>query len=547
MSVDIPKVALTFGAYSPPQGDVIDLRIHLGCTKEVSSFECRLQNWNKKYSPSGTHPITVGDNCHFDIGRGLNCPTVLMGRVEKIRCESTPAENYIRVSGRCWGEKIFRRVVTKKYENIKGEEIVKDLIDHFVGLSHQRGDPPDELIANTDTTYTLLEYDKTPVFDILKYIAETADLAGVIGFDFRVAPDGKFEFFPRNSLSSLVSLSEKIEVSEYSKDIQRIRNKIMVYGAAEKKKPTDGDAWTETLDINNDETNDWTSGTGTGTVSLTDVGEAVGTYCIQLSNVGADPDYYLRLILNLAGAGINVNCNEYPSLVFQLKATSDFHAGLQLELRDSGGNMAQKVLSITCDETWQILKFGVGEKHADEWSTPTGFDWEHVQRIDWIIYFPTTGHGTFWVDGLYFDYKRWEATEEDASSQSQYGLRELVEVDEELHSDNACDLRAKALLDYLGSPAEHITVRSNVVDYGTTPILPADKIHVELPNENIDSDFRIISVEYRVSARDQTLEIGLELGKEPALLADYLYALRSTSMTVERLARTKAGIGGGVA
>lgn len=195
MSVEIPKVAVAFGTVTPPQGDIIDLRVHLGCTTEVSSFECLLQNWDKKYSLGGTYPINVGMDGHIDIGRGVNIPQIMTCRVENIRYESTPTENYLRVSGRCWGERLFRRVVTKTYENKKGEEIVKDLIDYYVGLSHVRDST--ELIENTDTTYTKLEYENTPAFDILKHIAESADKAGVIGFDFRVAADAKFEFFPK--------------------------------------------------------------------------------------------------------------------------------------------------------------------------------------------------------------------------------------------------------------------------------------------------------------------------------------------------------------
>ena len=228
MSVQIPKCAIVFGSVAPPQGDVIDLRIHLGCTKEVSSFECLLQNWNKKYSPGGTLPINVGMDGSISIGRGTNVPQIITCRVEKVQCESpTSTEHYLRVSGRCWGERLFRRVVTKTYDNKKGEEIVKDLLDYYVGLSHVRDST--ELVENTDTTYTHLQYENTPVWDIIKYIAESSDLAGVIGYDFRVAPDGKFEFFSKNSKTSPVSLSEKIEVSEYRKDIRRIRNRIRVY------------------------------------------------------------------------------------------------------------------------------------------------------------------------------------------------------------------------------------------------------------------------------------------------------------------------------
>ncbi len=45
-------------------------------------------------------------------------------------------------------------------------------------------------------------------------------------------------------------------------------------------------------------------------------------------------------------------------------------------------------------------------------------------------------------------------------------------------------------------------------------------------------------------AREQTLEITLELGKEKPLLADYLHGLRATTVTVEKLMRTKAGLTG---
>jgi len=99
------------------------------------------------------------------------------------------------------------------------------------------------------------------------------------------------------------------------------------------------------------------------------------------------------------------------------------------------------------------------------------------------------------------------------------------------------------LLAHLKDPVEYITIKSTVIDYGNTPLLPGDKIHVTLPNENVDADYRIISAEYRVDAKTQTLEITLELGKEIPLLADYLYGLRSTTVTVEKLSRTKLGKG----
>jgi hypothetical protein len=226
-------------------------------------------------------------------------------RVEEIKYESTPVENYVRVSGRCWGERLFRRVVTKTYENKKGEEIVKDLLDYYVGLSHVRNST--ELVEATDTTYTRLEYENTPVIDILRYIEESADKAGVIGFDFRVAPDAKFEFFPRNSKASAVSLSEKIEQSEYSSDIHRVRNKIAAYGVADKSVPLYKDAWTESLTPADGA---WTATSGTvsfdSAVKVKGSG-SVKTYAQNLSyggclftlNAGKEVDAELYPVLNL--------------------------------------------------------------------------------------------------------------------------------------------------------------------------------------------------------------------------------------------------------
>jgi len=528
MSVEIPKVAVAFGSVTPPQGDIINLRVHLGCTNEVSSFECLLQNWDKKYSPGGSYPISVGMDGHIDIGRGSNVPQIITCRVESVKFESTPTANYIRVSGRCWGEKLFRRVVAKLYQNQKGEAIVKDLLDNYVSLSHTRDST--ELVENTDTTYTKLDYDNTPVFDILKYIAKSADKNGVIGFDFRVAPDGKFEFFPRNSKTSPVSLTDKIEVSEYRKDIHGVRNKITVYGVKERTEPMDGDAWTEAL-------TNWSA--TYGSVSLDDTNKKVGDYCILgTSELTENPNlYFRRSSINVLG-GTKLAYYQRLRLWFKTSGLTPTSASLWL-LQQIGPNKGFYTNLKT--ESWQhgewiYYDFAIGPD-ATEWSyfNADASDWNNpILYIEFQLSGVGTGQLGARVDGLHFALGRYRSTQEDANSQNNYGLRELVEVDEELYSDNECELRAKALLNHLKDPAEYLTVRSTVIDYGNNPLLPGDKIHVTLPNENVDADFRILSVEYHVDAKTQTLEITLKLGRETPLLADYLYALRSKTDHLSR-------------
>ncbi|MEM3579514.1 MAG: hypothetical protein QXL54_04770 [Candidatus Bathyarchaeia archaeon] len=522
MSVDIPKIAVAFGSVTPPQGDVIQCRVHLGCTKEVSSFEVLLQNWDKKYSPSGSYPINVGMDGSVSIGRGVNCPQIITCRVESVKYESTPTENYVRVSGRCWGERLFRRVFTGTFENMKGEDIIKHLLDYYVGLSHNRGGT--ELVENTDTTYTKLEYENTPVFDILQYVAESADKQGVIGYDFRIAPDGKFEFFPRNSKTSAVSLSEKIEESEYQKDIHNIRNKITVYGAADKSVPSDKDAWTESLTPSD---GSWSA--AAGEVSFDTGNKVKGSGSIK--TYGAN-QYWIGCIFTL-NSGKEVNANLYPLLSFWAYREAAFDGNLIVILYDTSSKAASHTFPVGPDK-WVQIQVKAGKENVDLWNVESGFDWTQIKKLRFDCWFTGVGTGSFWVDGLFFGGRRYNSTQEDANSQNAYGLRELTDTDEELYSDNECALRAKALLNHYKNPAEYLTIKSTVIDYGNTPLLPGDKIHAALPNENVDADFRIESLEYRVDAKTQTLEITLELGREQPLLADYLYALRSKTDHISR-------------
>ncbi|MBN1245810.1 hypothetical protein JXA31_09485 [Candidatus Bathyarchaeota archaeon] len=528
MSVDAPVVAIVFGGVTPPQGDVVELRVHWGCTREVSSFEALLQNWGGKYSPNGATPVSVGVDGSISVGRGASCPLLMTCRVESVKYESTPVESYVRVSGRCWGERLFRRVVTKTYENKKGEEIVKDLLDYYVGLSHVRDST--ELVEDTDTTYTSLAYENTPVIDVLQYVAESADKAGVIGYDFRVAPDGKFEFFPRNSKTSSVSLSEKIEQSEYGRDIHRVRNCITVYGVADKSVPLDKDSWTESLTPADGA---WTS--TSGNVSFDSAVKVKGsgsikTYAQNLNYGGC---------LFTLDAGKEVDAALFPVLNLWLSRESAFNGNVTLTLFDSADRAAGHEFTVG-HEKWFQTQMRVGAANADVWQVESGFVWTQVKKVRVVCWFDGAGTGSFWVDGLFFGGRRYSTVQEDAGSQSGYGLRELVEVDEELWSDGECTSRAKALLASLKDPAEQLTLRSTVMDYGAAPLLAGDKVHVALPNEGVDSDFRILNVEYNVDAKTQTLETALELGREQPLLADYMFRLKSKTDSLSRYKLARA-------
>jgi hypothetical protein len=61
-----------------------------------------------------------------------------------------------------------------------------------------------------------------------------------------------------------------------------------------------------------------------------------------------------------------------------------------------------------------------------------------------------------------------------------------------------------------------------------------ERAHVALPNEGVDGDFRVLSAEYYVDARTQTLEMVIELGREKPLLADCMFRLKSKTDSLSR-------------
>ncbi|MEM2118868.1 MAG: hypothetical protein QW840_01960, partial [Candidatus Bathyarchaeia archaeon] len=479
MSVELPRVYVSFGSVVPPEADIISLRVHLGCTREVSSFECLLQNWNRKYSQGGDYPISLGATGIVKIGRGSSLPMVMAHRCETLSYESVANENYVRVSGRCYGEKLFRRMVTKTYVNQKGEAIVKDVLDNFVGLSHTRGG--NELVEDTDTTYALLDYQDAPAFDIIKYIAETADDNGVIGYDFRVAPDGCFEFFPRLSKASNISLTDKIESSEYVKNIHGVRNKITVLGYAGRFLPSDKDGWTES-------TLGWQTLVSGNTLELENTEVKVGSYSLEgHSGTSVSPRrcrFRKTFTAENMKQGVTLK-GWYGSWLYQNPGDWDWQA-VRLLAPDSS-NYFQASLPYDSVVYWRMFQFLLGpnneynavENPNGQWTKTGNPDWRQISGIEFDVQHHSTSEDlVVRVDGLFFEGLRFKATEEDSASQTAYGLRELVEVDEELYSNSECSLKAQALLDHLKSPVESLTIRSTVIDYGDTPILAGDKVSV---------------------------------------------------------------------
>jgi hypothetical protein len=236
-----------------------------------------------------------------------------------------------------------------------------------------------------------------------------------------------------------------------------------------------------------------------------------------------------------------VNANLYSELHFAAQKETYFADRSQIVLFDNFDRTASHAFTFQSpgdggvSDQWASETFKVGSVNASEWSVNTGFDWSQIWRVALNCYpVQVTGSGSFWIDKLFFGGLRYSSIQHDLASQDIYGLREYVDTDEELWSDYECSLRARATLASMKDPSEYLTIKSTVIDYGNTPILAGDTIHVALPNESVDADFRVLSVEYSVDGAAQRLEITLELGRQKEVLADYVYALRSKTSALSR-------------
>lgn len=554
MSVEMPVMRMTVGghfdldhfnhahfktAVDIPPEDITRLRCHIAMMEEVSSFSAMLCNFNKKYIE--TYPLACGDIVRIWIGRGATKPQIFQGRAEEKDAESTAMEHYLTLKGRCIGEDLFRRLVTETYANRKGEAIVKHLIENYSRLSHTRNGV--ELIEDTDTTYTELEYDKSKLKDILDFIAKTADKAGVIGFDFRIAYDGRFEFFPRGSKTSPISLDEVIKYSCYRKTIHRRRNRIWVFGAATKTVPGDpaNDYWTEELACQDGE---WTA--EDGTISKDTSEKCRGTASIKLSFSYGIP----RAIFTFS-EGKEIDLTKLSEFLFCYRGACTGPLGCSLSstvpihLSDINGKEIWQTVTVVNDEDWHEVKVSVG-KNSPNWTTAAGFDWTKIKRISIYPFLVTGSEGAMGIDWMRFRGARFGVSFPHYQSSSNIpvenitdpnDIREYAETDEELQSEEEVEVRAKALLDWLQDEAEFLTLETEILDFGSNRLQPGDVQPVVLPNENVDDSFRILTVDYELG-ETQELPIRIELGKERFLLADYLYRL---SRETSALARLKAG------
>jgi len=581
------------------------------------------------------------------MGRGYFSSKILSGKVERIdqvdRAEEFQFDNVIILSGRCNGWELFSR----KYSGDlisdagsgKAETVVKYLIDNYTSLSHTRN--ATELVEATDTTYTVLKYDQpTPIFDILKFICETADTSGTIGYDMRVDYDGLFAFFARGSKTETWEFDEQLQIESYSQSIERIKNKITIKGRDDKPFPLDSDgqaysdAWSDLATPSNKSEfaldaasgqkvirvpagdgaqfagDDWvflidTSGYELIQVDSISIGTEPGgedeiTMKTNLANayttannailwevyattggfgfnpyhatnfnvvadttdkhtgtrsieMAATANQATYMLMHVFRTGDEVDLDTYPKIRFKIYPDTTAPISLQIKLWSGALHVAndiatsQVVRNLTADE-WNEIEIDAGTENDDMWSIGSSFDWTDVQIIAIIVNYSAAGTYTFFVDRYYLTGCRWgggtsnaasDGFAEDTTSQTDYGVREYFDVNDNFLSDAECEARAQALLVLHKDPLITIRVYSETVDWTSYHPMAANKVHVDLDPISVVDSFRIDEMDIHVNTRNKILTVDAKLTNKPTRLADYLYRLQNK---IQEVSKTRGSV-----
>ena len=236
-----------------------------------------------------------------------------------------------------------------------------------------------------------------------------------------------------------------IESYEYWKEITAVRNKITIYGVADKSTPLNKTDWVQSLTP--------ADGVWTAPVGSVSIETAMGSpYCIK--GFGQNNDF-AELDFTLNGT---VNGNLYPTLAFALEKENYWSANTQITLYDTSGRTATRMISVSspgngAQGKFTTETFNVGSTYVADWNANAAFDWTQIKKVVFYMV-PTTplGSGYFWIDRFYFGGLRYSDVEQDSTSIATYGQREYVDTNEELYSDAECALNAKATLAYMKDP-----------------------------------------------------------------------------------------------
>jgi len=398
-------------------------------------------------------------------------------------------------------------LVKKEYNNVNGKDIIIDVLNKSgVKISDLKVDPDNEIATSFNKTYD----DKIPYEIINEICKESKKSDGSQGFDGWVSPSGVLWVFPQGKYENIVAYAiteDKIIEIEKIVDAYRVKNKIKVYGAHQKYLPEDQDEWTES-------TQGWTVDAG----SLTTTSNNVKVGSVSLKMNGGDNGAKIHRTFDAIEGNINIKTSYDYLNAWIYKSTANT---LKIRLYAPDSSNYFEYTAPAKAEIWHQIQVPLGPDYVGTypngspkpWQETGNPNWENIQGIE--IWFDAPDVNIYaLIDGLHFGPASFSAQAEDTNSQNLYGVRskELVE-DDTLFDDDACQLKAESLLNYLKEPSSSLVCR---IKGQSLRLRPGWYHPVLLPSLGISeyTYFKIIDYTHEVNENDEW-HITVKLNREP--------------------------------
>lgn len=512
----------------------LNLKAKQGLNSEIGTFSFTLPSITGSsvvYSGS-----TVNDLVKIWVGYNSTGSTpFLTGRIQHI---TGVLDNYSRTySGKDLGEILERRLKTKRWIATGASGIVTEIANDL-GLASAS--------ITSDTSIVSSSAENKRYVDVLKDLNDYWVNAGSqISKDFIVTGSiaanvtgslcWKTRPYRTTNVETLTTGSNIISY-EVTKNVAGVYNKIWVYGAAERKEPSELDHWTEPA---GDATDHWTLVQG-HSMTVNTAQHKVGSKSVLIT---ADGDGVLLAQCDMYGNVVPLK--EGMILKFWMIAGTILVDKNVMLLTPSSGKYFQATLTDISPTTWTWQEFNLGPSNEYSASTNPNGKWTSVGNPDWnacehILFYlggEGGGYAVCYIDGLYLDKERYSDLAEDAASQAAYGVRELVVTDDNLKSDDDCERRGAALLSLYKDPQTQITI----ITPGNTNILVGDRLVMTLSFEGIFAkNYDVISVEHDMNP-DRFITISVltsnERQKEPIATSAGAVLLKA----VKNISKLQAG------
>jgi hypothetical protein len=421
----------------------------------------------------------------------------LVGKIYHISAPLQTEKGFVRVfSGMDLGEVLQRSLYTNYWTAVDADVIVTELAT-YAGLGTSfSGD------ASDDYDVTLNVEDKK-LWDIIREISDYWVSAGVqINKDFFVDINNNLVWKTRPLRTvgvETLTLGDNILSYDIVQNLSQVYNNITVYGESGKIgtpgktgrcEPLNKDLWTV------DDIANWTA--IVGAISVSTSSPKVGANCLRCVCVDAGKETQFRRTFTA------INCygvEAYQTLNFFIRVigTNVLTSKVKLLAPDID-NYFEANIPVSGDgiEWLPCITFQLGQNQECNDYNPTGIwtlhgspDWQQISGIDFDLTYSLVLQNVY-IDGLYFGHGRFHSTATDAT----YGARDLVVVDNALHSDAECESRANILLERMKLP----TTQLEITLKGNPNVKKGDRIPITLVPENIDAvDFDVLNVEHTIA------------------------------------------------